>query len=227
MKRTILVVDDDESFKKLLSIRLRAVAGDTGIKLFDTLSEIRIYLKERDPHDIDLVVLDQNLPDGRGVEFLNEGLLKNIAVILISSDEAPEIPAASLLAGAMYFLTKKRISEPLFKPLIEAIISRNKLQNDLREKELKLAGIDKIRTMIATLKHEVNNPLGAVFGAAYLLKADKLSKDEQHEVAKLVESSSRRIKQVLEELCEAAELEPVSKANQKVFHLPGDKPWEG
>jgi len=41
----------------------------------------------------------------------------------------------------------------------------------------------------------------------------------------LIDSSSGRIKNILEQLCDAAELEEVLKAQEEVFQIPGDAHW--
>jgi len=68
-------------------------------------------------------------------------------------------------------------------------------------------------------------PLGAVMGAAYVLSRSETASPEQKEAAGLVDTSSKRIKHVLDQICEAVEMKPVMKARHKVFHIPGDKPW--
>lgn len=221
----VLIIDDDRSFKKILELRLKSFYPDLGITSFDTLDSAREFLRT-DQKEFDLVILDQHLPDGNGVDFLQEGWFRDMGVLTVSSDDAPGIAGASLQAGASYFLSKTRVSEPLFKPLIQGIIDRNKLQQQLNKSRIDSAIMDTVKTLVATLRHEINNPLGAVLGAAYLLRSSSLGSQEQREAADLVESSGRRIKHVLDELCRAIALEPVTKANQKVFHIPGDKPWE-
>jgi nitrogen-specific signal transduction histidine kinase len=85
--------------------------------------------------------------------------------------------------------------------------------------------VETVRTLAGTLRHEINNPLGAVLGAAYLLRNASSATAEQREAAQLVEESGKRIKHVLDQLCDSIALESITKANTKVFHIPGDKPW--
>lgn len=223
----ILVVDDDTTFVRLLEIRLKSFLSDVAIVRFPDLQTAREFLKLPGAHKFDLVIMDEHLPDGRGVELIGEGWFHGLAVLSVSSDNAPEIPGATLKAGATFFLNKEHISQPLFQPLVRGIIDRNKLQRELEKVKLDEAVIDTVKTLVATLRHEVNNPLGAVLGAAYLLQANKSSTEEQKEAARLVEASGHRIKHVLDQLCDAVHLSPVTKAKQKVFHIPGDAPWEG
>jgi signal transduction histidine kinase len=221
----ILVIDDDKTYKKLLLRRLLSFMPSATILDFDDLTTARVALSS-DSGSYDLVILDEHLPDGRGVELLKEGWFQDLAVLTISSDTEPETMGRVVGAGAMFFLNKVQIKEPLFEPLVRGLMDRNKIQrvlNETRDQEIR---IGTVRTLVATLRHEINNPLGAVLGAAYLMKRSQNASEEQIEAARLVEESGNRIKHVLDELCAAIEIDAVQKANQKVFHIPGDRPWD-
>ncbi|NMC62052.1 MAG: response regulator [SAR324 cluster bacterium] len=222
----VLVIDDDTSFVRLLEKRLKSFIEDLSIYHFSSLAEVRAFLKTETKESFQLVFLDQHLPDGSGIDLLREGWFENLAVISVSSDDAPDMPGENVKAGAMYFLNKINLTEPLFKPLVCGILDRNKIQQEMSDIKLNTARMETVKTLVSTLRHEINNPLGAVLGAAYLLKNSSDLKEDQKEAARLVESSGKRIKHVLDELCKAISLEPVSKAEQRVFHIPGDKPWE-
>jgi signal transduction histidine kinase len=225
MKYSILIIDDDQAFRKLLELRLKVFLKTIEVTTFDNLASAREYLSTSN-QTFDLVLLDEHLPDGRGSKFLAENIFEGLAVLSLSSDDAPEIPGALVQAGAAYFLNKTQVSEPLFKPLVLGIIDRNKLKLQLEKAKIDSAVIETVKTLVGTLRHEINNPLGAVLGAAYLLRTDRGDAEDLKEAAELVESSGKRIKHVLDKLCEAVALESVTKANHKVFHIPGDKPWE-
>lgn len=224
MALKILIIDDDAAFRKILELRFRSFISGMDVTTFDNLQDARAFLsssKER----FDLIVLDEHLPDGRGVSLLGEGWFEDLAVLCVSSDTSPEIPGATLRAGAAYFLNKVQVSEPLFEPLVKGIIDRNVLQQQLNQARIETAKLNTIRTLVATLRHEIKNPLGAVLGAAYLLRKDNTA-PEQKQAAELIESSGKRIDHVLDQLCEAAQIEQTTKGKQDVFHIPGDKPWE-
>lgn len=223
MALRILIIDDDAAFRRILELRFKSFISDIDVTTFDNLQDARGFLsssKER----FDLVVLDEHLPDGRGVGLLTEGWFQDLAVLCVSSDTSPEIPGATLRAGAAYFLNKVQISEALFEPLVKGIIDRNIIQRQLSQAKIETAKLDTIRTLVATLRHEIKNPLGAVLGAAFLLVKDSPN-SEQRQAAELIESSGKRINNVLDQLCEAAQIEQTTKGQQEVFHIPGDKPW--
>ena len=224
MTTSILIIDDDASFRKLLELRLKSFIPDIAITQKDSLARAREYLTTE--KNFDLVILDEHLSDGRGSELLQEGWFQDLAVLSVSSDDSPQIPGASLKAGATYFLSKFRVSEPLFQPLVQGLIDRNKLQRELSQTKLEAVVTDTVKTLVATLRHEINNPLGAVLGAAYLMRNMPAATPEQKEVAELVEASGKRIKHVLDQLCDAILVQSVQKADHKVFQIPGDKPWD-
>ena len=225
MLSRVLLIDDDSQFRKLLEIRLRSFLTGLTITTCSTLKEARDLLNGADPALYDLVVLDQHLPDGRGVELLKEGLFHELAVLCMSSDSDPNLPGQTVLAGANFFLSKVHASEPLFRPLVEGLIDRNRIQRELTKIKTQAAIMESVRTLVMTLKHEINNPLGALLGGAFILGGDKNASAEQLQAARLVEQSGQRIKVVLDQLCSAVSLEAVSKGGHTVFQVPGDKEW--
>ena len=222
----ILIIEDDETFQKLLELRLESFMGDLDVQSFSSISAAREWITSQETLDFDLVVLDQHLPDGRGIDLLFEDWFQDLTVLAVSSDDSPEMPGETLKAGATYFLSKTNVSQPFFKPLIEGIMERNNLRKELTQLQVDSAIIDTVKTLVSTLRHEINNPLGAVLGATYLIRNNKEATKEQIEAAELAEASGKRIKHVLDKLTEAITLDSVTKADQKVFHIPGDEPWE-
>lgn len=223
--KKILIIDDDKSFRRIVEFKLNSFLDKPTYTQFDNITKAREHLISHSKEEFDLVVLDHHLPDGRGLELLYDNLFGNTPVLMVSSDTAPEVPGSSVLAGATFFISKISVSEPLFRPLVEGIIDRTALKHELQLIKDKTLVMDTIKTLVSTLRHEINNPLGAVLGAAYLMKNNKDASPDQKDAAELVESSGKRIKHVLDELCKAIELDSIKKAHEKVFHIPGDKPW--
>lgn len=220
----VLIVDDDEAFASVVEIRLKGWQSDIAITKADTVASARAVLEShRVPFD--LIVLDQHLPDGLGIELATHPRYAESTILAVSADDSPELPARSVRAGAQHFLGKRQVTTPLFIPLVEALLDRRRLERKLRDVEVKEKKMQAVKVLLATLKHEINNPLGAVLGAAYLLREDGDLATTREEAVKLIQTSGTRIKHVLEQLCQAIELEEVSKAHERVFQIPGDAPW--
>lgn len=225
MSLAILIVEDDRNFRKLLEMRLRAWRKDLEISVAENLAQARDLL-EQENNNIALVILDQHLPDGLGSLLIEHPRLAECAVLAVSADNAPDLPGKAVRAGAHHFLGKHQISEPLFIPLLEALLDRKQLESEVIKSQLQQSRMQTIKVLLATLQHEINNPLGAVFGAAYILKTSGNLASEQTQALRLIEESGKRIKHVLKELCDAAELEEVTKGYEQLFHVPGDPEWK-
>ncbi|HQH26390.1 MAG TPA: histidine kinase dimerization/phospho-acceptor domain-containing protein, partial [Oligoflexia bacterium] len=211
--------------RRLLELRLKHWRTDLEISAAETLEEARKLL-DSSSGNFALVVLDQHLPDGIGHTLISHSRLEESAVLAVSADNSPDLPANSLKAGAGHFLAKQQISEPLFLPLLSALIERKSLEAELIKTRIQQSRMETIRTLIRTLRHEINNPLGAVLGGAFLLRAEGRLEAEQAQAIRLIEESGMRIKRVMEQLSDAAQLEEVTKAHEQLFQIPGDPVWE-
>ena len=225
MSVAVLIVDDDQQFRRIVELRLAGWREDLKIVIAENLTQARQILDLADA-PFTIVILDQHLPDGLGVELLDHPLVKDASVLAVSADETPEVPVRAVRAGAQHFLSKRQVTTPLFLPLLDALIERKLLEQELIRTRIQQSRMETIKMLLRTLRHEINNPLGAVLGGAYLVRSGGTLSDEQTRALKLIEQSGNRIKHVIEQLCETAELEAVTKGREEVFQVPGDPAWE-
>lgn len=227
MNERILIIDDDTAFIELLELRLQSILENPEFKTFNLLADAEKYLQSN-VFNFDLVIIDQHLPDGLGSDFIKRNYFQFSAVLSMSSDDAADIPAKSIGAGANFFLSKKNLSAPLFAPMIHGLIQRNTFAGALYSANKRLTKLDTIRKLISTLRHEINNPLAAIIGSVFLLrKKHPSSETDEGQAVKLIEASAERIKTVLGELGQAEEVAESSKADEKLFMIPGDPEWDG
>jgi signal transduction histidine kinase len=225
MPLKVLIVEDDKSFRRLVEIRLRSWRHDLAITCAETIKQAYAIL-DKEENSFALIILDQHLPDGAGSSLFDHPRAQESAVLAVSADEAPELPGKTVKAGALHFLAKQRISEPLLLPLLDGLLERKRLEAEVLKTRLQQSRMQSIRTLIRTLQHEINNPLGGVLGGAYLLRSSSPLNEEQAEALRVIEESGKRIKHVLSQLSAAAELEEVTKGQEQLFHIPGDPEWE-
>ena len=109
--RKILVVDDSKLMHKMYEVMLRQYAlvyASDGRQALDRLN---------DHKDIDLVLLDVNMPNMNGLEFLAElrsdGSRALLPVIIISTEGREQDTARGMEAGATAYIKKPFHSEEI------------------------------------------------------------------------------------------------------------------
>lgn len=102
MKTQILIVEDDKKLNE--GIRLALKNHDYSFCQCQTLKEARKVLKKQEPA---LILLDVNLPDGNGVEFVKEiRRTSQVPVILLTVNNMELDIVTGLEAGANDYITK-------------------------------------------------------------------------------------------------------------------------
>jgi two-component system, chemotaxis family, chemotaxis protein CheY len=111
--RKVLVVDDSKLMHKMYEVMLRQyplVYASDGRQALDRL---------REHPDIDLVLLDINMPNMNGLEFLAElgsdSSRSGLSVIIISTEGREEDTARGLEAGASAYIKKPFHSEEILE----------------------------------------------------------------------------------------------------------------
>lgn len=103
---SVLIVEDDQLQRKALQDLLRKRGH--AVTSHETLSEARKTLSKQ---TFDLVLLDQSLPDGDGLAFLEEtkvpgGLLVNTDVVVVTGHTDVSRAVRAIKGGAYDYLTK-------------------------------------------------------------------------------------------------------------------------
>lgn len=116
---TILIVDDDKNFIETLEDGLKLKNVDAVIRVAKSAREALDELAVEVPS---VIILDIQLPDMHGVEFLRvireSARLKTVPVVFISAKYTePADRSEAMLAGAAAFFSKPIDIEELWKEL--------------------------------------------------------------------------------------------------------------
>jgi signal transduction histidine kinase/ActR/RegA family two-component response regulator len=105
-KRHLLYIEDD-AVNALVMAALVGRRPDLSLEVCNTLGEGLAHLRAKPP---DLLLLDMQLPDGRGLELLHvlaeDPRLRRLPVVMVSADAMDETVNAALAAGARAYVTK-------------------------------------------------------------------------------------------------------------------------
>ena len=120
MKKKILIVDDEPSIVRLLSMRLKAENYEVFVA-YDGVDCVRIAEREVP----DLVLMDMKMPykDGIGAfeQLIQLDITKSIPVIFMTAFQKIEIKKLVLEMGANDFISKPFDSGELLKKIEELI----------------------------------------------------------------------------------------------------------
>jgi two-component system, chemotaxis family, chemotaxis protein CheY len=114
MAKRILIVDDSESIRELVSLTLES-SGYTVDKGVDGMDALKLL----DGRKIDLVITDLNMPNMDGIEFIREVRRReyystvSILMLTTESQQAKKIEAKT--AGATGWIVKPFIQEKLIE----------------------------------------------------------------------------------------------------------------
>lgn len=101
----LLVVDDSAIIRKMIMTALRSLNP-----VFREASSGLEALEQIMLRDYDLIMLDLNMPDMHGLEFLqfvrNHKKFKNIPIVVITTHNEDGVRKAVLAAGANTYITK-------------------------------------------------------------------------------------------------------------------------
>ncbi len=195
-----MLVDDDPTMVRLVQTILqanhfaKATVATSGREALEAVE------------DVDIVLLDHQLPDSSGLELLDaiRARPNPPAVVLVTAHGNESLAATALRRGADDYLAK----DPSLADLLPQIIERVRRTRELR-KALVAAERDLVRAerlgaigeMTVTLHHEINNPLMSAFADVELLLADPDTPlEERQESLRGVLGSLKRIRDIVRQI---------------------------
>lgn len=165
----LLLLEDDEVDR--LRVRRAFKKAGVAVRMVEChdLASARRALASQ---PFDCALLDQNLPDGTGLDLLEE-LPKlagdQMAAIMLTGQDDDELGLQAVQRGAQDFMPKAMLEPRLLTRTVRYAIERRRstmLQRRLAHSE-RLASIGQLSAAIA---HEINNPAAVVTGNLALLE---------------------------------------------------------
>ena len=116
----ILSVDDSSIIRKII----RSAVGVLGCELYEAEDgEEALVLLEHKYTEIDLVLLDWNMPGMNGLEVLeamkNDPRFRSLPIMMVTTESEKSNIVRAIRAGAINYLTKPFTSEELIGKIME------------------------------------------------------------------------------------------------------------
>lgn len=189
-----LVIDDDPSIVRFIEIYLEnqgfviasALTGEDGLALAARLLP-------------DLILLDHMMPGLDGIEVLrrlkdNEQTQRIPVVILTARSDVGE-KVKGLDLGVDDYITKPFDIREL-KARLLSVVARRREQDETTE----AAKLKTLREVVASVSHEVNNPLAAILMCAEALELRGDANPYVRDKSRVIQENALRIRDILKRL---------------------------
>ena len=196
----ILLVDDDPDIARLVQHVLATNRLSAAIQVTTGRDALRSL------SDVDIVLLDHQLPDTSGLDVLAaiRSRPSPPAVILVTAHGNESLAAAALRLGADDYLAKDAAFAELLPQILERVRRNRELRKALAAAEQDLVRAERLAAigeMTVTLHHEINNPLMAAFADVDLLLADLQGEvDQRRQGLESIRQALRRIRDILQQI---------------------------
>ncbi len=175
----VLVIEDNNVDRRILESMLTESSQPSAfLKIAETLASANQFLQQ---HPFDVMVLDLNLPDSKGLDTLIQMHQRYPAIPIVVNTGAYEddLGLTTLSCGAQDFLVKGKYTSDTLKKVLHYAIERKRLESEIKEayEELKrtqeqLVEAEKMKViggLASGIAHEVKNPLATIlYGITYL-----------------------------------------------------------
>ena len=113
----ILIVEDDKSLNNGIAL---SFLSDKTVQAFSILEARNLFNT-----DIELIILDINLPDGSGLDFCRQiRTMSNVPIIILTANDMETDIVAGLESGADDYITKP-FSLAVLRARVNAVLRRN------------------------------------------------------------------------------------------------------
>ena len=130
----ILLVDDDPQDRRLVELILAKsyAPGQYNVQTASTMSETIQYLSS---DDYDVVLLDLNLPDSRGIDTVQRvrDVNAHAAIVVLTGLDDEEIGITAIKKGASDYLVKGKYLANLLVRTIRYSLERRRMEEQLRK----------------------------------------------------------------------------------------------
>ncbi|MCU4925429.1 helix-turn-helix domain-containing protein [Halobacteria archaeon AArc-dxtr1] len=106
---------------------------------------------------VDVILLDLNLPDSRGIETLEavNGAAQTVPVVVMTGLRDQEVGIQAIQRGAQDFLVKDEVSSPLLVRTIHHAIERARQRRERRERQEQLKSLNNLNRIAHDITHIV------------------------------------------------------------------------
>lgn len=212
----ILVVDDTPEDREVVRRYLTRTTREryTLLEADNGEEGLRLWREERP----DCILLDFNLPDTNGLEFL-ETLMEEMGsdtlpVVMLTGTGNEEIAVSSMRRGAQDYLVKGAVTPEAVRAAVRHAVERVRMLQRLESQREELertnqelmAADERKDQFLAMLAHELRNPVSAIRNAVELIKVAPADEPRIHQALDVLERQLRHQSHLLDDLLDVSRI---------------------
>ncbi|REJ73457.1 MAG: hybrid sensor histidine kinase/response regulator [Acidobacteria bacterium] len=207
-----LLVEDNPADARRVEILARRGLDDIAWRVCRSLAEA---LRVADEQAVELVLLDLNLPDSRGLDTLRgwfAGARGDRPVVVLSGHGELELARSAIREGATDYLPKDSLTSDLLARAVRYALARSEYESALREADERVRRSEKLEAigqLAGGVAHDFNNVLGIILGNVEL--AATADRDELGELLAEIREAGQRAQRLTGQLLAVARKKTVER----------------
>ena len=217
IQRTALIVDDSPEDCEVYRRYLLRDQEYQYTVVTAGLGQVGLALLSQQ-HQPDVVLLDYQMPDLNGLEFLTQLKTQNqqsvLPVVMVTGRGDEAVAVQSLKLGARDYLVKEQVTPESLRLTVNGAIELARLDTQLQQQiELEQAAraeaekANRVKDeFLAVLSHELRSPLNPILGWSRILQNGKLDKAKTAHALATIERNAKLQSELIEDLLDVSRI---------------------
>ncbi|MCA6439091.1 MAG: response regulator transcription factor [Sediminibacterium sp.] len=207
---SVAILEDNEADFILIEDYLIETFKTVQIKKYSFFKDLKAHINTQTNTNIDLILLDLNLPDLSGFALIQQILSENIHVPIIVLTGYADLSLAkeSLKLGVDDFLIKDEVTPGILHKSIEFAFSRSQYVNYIEAQN------EKLRNIAWTQSHIVRAPLARILGIINFIETEKYNPKDLEYWLKKLKVSSDEMDAIVRKITDEAQEIQLNKYNE-------------
>jgi signal transduction histidine kinase len=203
----ILLIEDNAADARLI----REILQDGRSSRFhlESAEDLTKGLKRLEQGGVEVVLLDLSLPESQGLDsFLRlRDFSPHVPVVVLTGSVDEELGNRAVHLGAQDYLTKGKLDGQLLGRAIRYAIERGRIEGELRRRAEQLAEMDRRKDeFLATLAHELRNPLAPIRNSLHILRVSGANRTTDAPMLEMMERQVSHMVRLVDDLLEMSRI---------------------